>query len=91
MNGVDVIVFGGGIGENSYLVREAILSDLDYLGIKLDKAKNKRMSREGFISPAESKIVICVVNVDEELVIARETYRLVRGVNLKIKGNNRFD
>ena len=77
LNGVDVIVFGGGIGENSYLAREAILSELDYLGIKLDEEKNKNLLGEGYISLPDSKVLICVVSVDEELIIAKESYKLV--------------
>jgi len=77
MNGVDVIIFGGGIGENSYLAREAILKDLDFIGIKIDKDKNRNLSKEGFISHLDSQVKICVVNIDEELVIARQTYNLI--------------
>ena len=70
-------MFGGGIGENSYLAREAILSELDYLGIKLDEEKNKNLLGEGYISLPDSKVLICVVSVDEELIIAKESYKLV--------------
>ncbi len=74
LNGIDVIVFGGGIGENSYLAREEILMDLDVLGIKLDKNKNKK--GHGLISESNSKVLVCVVDVDEELILAEETYEL---------------
>ena len=78
MGGLDAMVFGGGIGENSYMAREAILSHLEYLGIKLDKFKNKSLSGEGTVSAADSGVAVFVAGVDEELVIAQESYRLVR-------------
>jgi acetate kinase len=78
MGGLDAIVFGGGIGENSYMAREAILSGLEYLGIKLDKVKNRSLSGEGTVSSADLGVAVFVAGVDEELVIARESYRLVR-------------
>ena len=79
MNGVDVIIFGGGVGENSPLIREMILSDMDYLGVSLDKnLNNDRSIKEGIISPEDSKVAICIAKVDEELIMARETYRLVK-------------
>ena len=78
MGGLDAIVFGGGIGENSYMAREAILSHLEYLKIKLDIVKNRSLSGEGTVSSADSGVAVFVAGVDEELVIARERYRLVR-------------
>lgn len=81
MNGVDVVVFGGGIGENSYLVRKAILEDLNYLGVNIDENKNRNLLKEGFISSSDSKVKVCVVNVDEGLVIARQTYEVSNSKN----------
>lgn len=78
MNGVDVIVFGGGIGENSYIARREILKDIDYLGIELDKSKNEITLKEDSISTNNSKVPIFVINVDEEVIIARETYSLTK-------------
>jgi len=79
MNGVDVLIFGGGIGENSPITRETILEDMGYLGIRLDKGLNNDKSiKEGLISSKDSKVSVCVANVDEELIIARETYRLIK-------------
>jgi acetate kinase len=77
MDGVDAIVFGGGIGENSSITREAILDELNFIGLKLDKNKNADFKGEGIISDVESKVSVLVVNVDEEIVIARESYKLV--------------
>jgi len=78
MNGVDVIVFGGGIGENSYIARREILKDIDYLGIELDKSKNEITLKEDSISTNNSKVPIFVINVDEEVIIARKTYSLTK-------------
>ena len=78
MNGVDVIVFGGGIGENSYIARREILKDIDYLGIELDKSKNEITLKEDSISTNNSKVPIFVINIDEEVIIARETYSLTK-------------
>ena len=79
MDGVDLIIFGGGIGENSPMTREKTLSDLSYLGISLDKEINYNDKLgERLISSASSKVPVCIVKVDEELIIARETYNLVK-------------
>jgi acetate kinase len=77
MNGVDLIIFGGGIGGSSSITREAILEDMDYAGILLDKDKNINISDEGIISKNESRVKIIIVDVDEELILARETLKLV--------------
>lgn len=78
MNGVDAIIFGGGVGENSPIIRETILSDMGYLGIKLDKNLNDdRSIKEGIISSKNSETTVCIAKVDEELIMARETCRLV--------------
>jgi acetate kinase len=77
MNGVDAIVFTAGIGENDALVREVACSNLDYLGIALDKAKNESADREKVISSDKSKVDVLVVPTNEELMIARETVRVV--------------
>jgi len=79
MDGVDLIIFGGGIGENSSMARERILSDLNFLSIKLDKKINDNDSQgERLISSSSSKVPACVVKLDEELIMAKETYNLVK-------------
>lgn len=78
MNGVDTIVFTGGIGENSPMVREAVCENLTYLGIELDRKKNENQAKEKDISTAASKVKVWVVPTNEELVIARDTARIVR-------------
>jgi acetate kinase len=77
MNGLDAIVFGGGIGENSAITRGSILSEMDFLGIRLDESRNNDLNREGLISSDESKVLIYVVHLDEESVIAGETFKIV--------------
>lgn len=80
MNGVDAIVFTAGVGENDAYVREHCVDNLDYLGIKLDKAKNKNCPRgiTAEVQAKDSKVKILVIPTNEELVIARETMRLVK-------------
>ena len=77
MNGLDAIVFGGGIGENSSITRELILSEMDFFGIGLDKKRNSNIERQGIISTDDSKVLVYVVHLDEESVIARETFKIV--------------
>ena len=71
MNGVDAIVFTGGIGEKSAYLRELVLEHFSYLGLKLDKAANK--SHSSIISTNDSKVIAMVVPTNEELEIAIET------------------
>ena len=78
MNGADAIVFTGGIGENSIEVREWSCSELDRLGIKIDIEKNKKLNRdEGIISAEDSKVIVMVIPTNEELLIARDTAKLI--------------
>lgn len=82
MNGVDVIVFTAGVGENASLLREKVLNNLTFLGIELDREANKiRSGDPRRISTVESKVQVLVVPTNEELVIARDTYRIVQGIN----------
>ena len=74
MNGVDVIVFTGGIGENSAETRLGVCSNMDYLGIELDyQANNETKGKAGLISKKDSRIKVLVMPTDEELVIAEDT------------------
>jgi acetate kinase len=78
MNGVDVIVFTAGIGENSIVVREKVCENLTYLGVELDPALNAiRSDDPRRISKDNSKVDVLVIPTNEELVIARDTYRLI--------------
>lgn len=78
MNGVDVIAFTAGLGENNAYVREKICESLEYLGIKIDKAQNEKKEDEKIISTADSKVKVMVIATNEELKIARETLELVK-------------
>ena len=79
MDGVDAIVFTGGIGENTFDLRADVCKNLSYLGIELDEAANEVMRRgkEGEISTADSKVKVFVLPTNEELVIARDTKAIV--------------
>ena len=80
MNGVDIVVFTGGIGENDGVVREGCASDLDYLGIELDKKVNDTAPRgeEVRISKPNSKVQVWIIPTNEELMIANDTYNLTK-------------
>lgn len=79
MNGVDVIVFTAGVGENSAIVRERVCDNLTYLGVEIDKELNKvRSGDPRRISTPKSKVQVLVVPTNEELVIARDTLRIVQ-------------
>ncbi len=78
MNGVDAILFTGGIGENDYSVRVDICKDMDYMGIKIDEAVNSSTRGElKRISADDSKVQVWVVPTNEELLIARDTVEIV--------------
>ena len=84
MNGADAIVFSGGIGENSADIRERICRGLDWLGISLDAEKNAGMAgKEGRIDRDGSRIELWVIPTDEELLIARDTWRVVTGAEMR--------
>jgi acetate kinase len=78
MNGADAIVFTGGIGENSDIVRELVIKDMEFLGIELDADKNrtKKRGEAAEISMPTSRIKVLVIPTNEELVIARDTRRI---------------
>lgn len=79
MDGVDVIVFTAGVGENSIVIREATCEKLTFLGVEIDPGLNKIRSKEPrLISTPNSKVQVLVVPTNEELMIARDTYRLVQ-------------
>ena len=77
LNGVDIIIFTAGVGENGPETREAILKDMDFLGIILDKEKNKVRGKIQEISAKSSKVKVFVIPTNEELVIARETQKIL--------------
>ena len=78
LGGVDAIVFTAGVGENQTGTREQACAGLEFLGIKIDKAKNATIhGEEAIISTLDSKVKVVVVPTDEEIVIARDTKELV--------------
>ncbi|WP_304953623.1 acetate/propionate family kinase [uncultured Alistipes sp.] len=79
MGGVDLIVFTGGVGENSCEMRESVCSGLEFMGIKFDKSANAgARGVDKLLSAADSKVKIAVIATNEELVIATDTYNLVK-------------
>ena len=83
MKGADAIVFTGGIGENSQEVRAAICDGLSWLGIEIDQERNAAHTagREGQISADTSRVAIYVIPTNEELLIARDTVRVISGAS----------
>lgn len=77
MNGVDVIAFTAGVGENNALIREKVLAYLGYLGITVNNEVNDAAHDEALISTEDSKVKVFVIPTNEELAIARETAALV--------------
>ncbi|SMF47421.1 acetate kinase [Pseudobacteriovorax antillogorgiicola] len=82
MNGADAIIFSGGIGENSATIRSRICQNLSWFGVAIDEERNQSMSggNEGIISTSDSKVKLVVIPTNEELLIARDTYRCVEGI-----------
>jgi len=76
MNGIDVIVFTGGVGENQINIRRDICKQLEFMGVCIDEEANNMRGEEKRISLADSKVDIWVVPTNEELMIAKETQRL---------------
>jgi acetate kinase len=81
MGGLDAFVFTGGIGENSPEVREEVCKGLEFLGVELDDQKNK--NKENIISKDSSPVPILRIPTNEELVIARDTNRIVEKIIAK--------
>ena len=77
MNGVDVIAFTAGVGENDWKVREWVCEYLGYLGVTIDLEKNKLRGQEVMLTTPESRTKVCIIPTNEELAIARETVSLL--------------
>ena len=77
MNGVDYIVFTGGVGENQINIRRGICEKLEFMGVKVDVDANNMRGEEKEISTPDSKVKVYVVPTNEELMIAKETQRLI--------------
>ncbi len=79
MGGCDIIVFTAGVGENQSEMREAVCENMEYMGVKIDKEKNKGIRGvEAVISAPDSKVTVCVIPTDEELMIATDTMNLLK-------------
>ena len=76
MGGVDIICFTAGIGENNAWLREQVINGLEFMGAKIDPEKNKTR-KEAVISADDSKVTVCVIPTNEEIMIARDTLDLV--------------
>ena len=77
MNGIDYIVFTGGVGENQINIRKGICEKLTFMGVELDLDENNMRGEEKVISKPESKVKVYVIPTNEELMIAKETERLI--------------
>ena len=77
MNGVDYIVFTGGVGENQINIRKGICEQLKFMGVEIDEEANNTRGEEVLISKSTSKIKVYVIPTNEELMIAKETERLI--------------
>ncbi len=77
MNGIDYIIFTGGVGENQINIRKGICEKLEFMGVKLDLDANNMRGEEKVISSQDSKIKVYVIPTNEELMIAKETERLI--------------
>ena len=76
MGGVDIICFTAGIGENNAYLRQRVIEGLEFMGAKIDPEKNKTR-KEAVISADDSKVTVCVIPTNEEIMIARDTLDLV--------------
>lgn len=78
MGGVDIIVFTGGVGENQTGLRSDVCAPLAFMGVEIDAEANKVRGEEALISTPSSRVKVCVIPTDEELMIARDTEALVK-------------
>ena len=79
MNGIDVLIFTAGVGENSANQRLAIASGLEFMGVKMDAEANNVRGKETVISAADSKVKVLLIPTNEELMIAMDTASIVKG------------
>ena len=77
MNGVDLIVFTAGIGENNARLRRRVCENLSYMGVKIDEQVNENAHGETIISTPDSKVIVAMIPTEEELMIARDTMHIV--------------
>ena len=77
MGGLDAVAFTGGIGENSARLREACCRGLEFLGIRLDSARNHSGSGDRLVSAADSRVAVLALSTNEEVVVARRAYHIL--------------
>jgi acetate kinase len=78
MNGLDCVIFTGGIGENDFNIRRMICQNMEYLGLEFDEPRNHGVKGEDkIISKTDSRVTTLVVKTNEELVIARDTFKIL--------------
>jgi len=77
MHGVDAIVFTAGVGENSTTIRERVLKGLEFMGVYWDPSLNQVRGKEAFVSYPHSPVKVMVIPTNEEVMIARDTVRLI--------------
>lgn len=80
LGGVDILIFTGGVGENAVDIRKNICTGLEFAGLELDESKNNTRGNEAIISSDNSNAKIIVIPTDEELVIAQDTYEIVKEI-----------
>lgn len=80
LNGLDCIVFTAGIGENSVILREMVISNLECLGISINKKLNENVIGEKIISSDDSKVKVLVIPTNEELVMAKDAEKIVKRI-----------
>jgi acetate kinase len=91
MNGVDLIIFTGGIGENAVSIREGICKGFEYLGVEFnEELNNKLRGVDHIITKENSKTTVMIITTNEELVIAQDTFRIVKEHGL-LKTNNEIN
>jgi acetate kinase len=83
MGGIDAVIFTGGIGENSINIRKKVCKGLEWFGIELDEERNQSKNKENIISKDKSKVKIFIIPTNEELVVARETLKVLYQEGIK--------
>lgn len=78
LGGLDLLVFGGGVGEHAWYVREQVCKGLEFLGVKLDEEENRNIKGPGLISVKGSGTKVLVTKVDEEEIIAQDTFKILQ-------------
>ena len=79
LGGADYIIFTAGVGEHQWEMRQRCTAGLEFMGIKIDEEKNKAaFGNEAIISTDDSKVTVAVIPTDEELMVAKDTYSIIR-------------